>query len=85
MSRCFLDGCFLYIIVLQWDLVCENKELSYLANSVLYIGMALGAGTLMAVSDRFVAYVFIVENHSTLYSCTRCLFIIRADLPRAVN
>ena len=36
----------------QWDLVCDKNPLSYLANSALFIGWAIGALILMAVADR---------------------------------
>jgi len=42
-----------FSIVTEWGLVCEKNALSYLANSALFIGWAIGALILMAVADRY--------------------------------
>ncbi|XP_066920689.1 organic cation transporter protein-like [Clytia hemisphaerica] len=42
-----------YSIVTEWDLVCEKKTLSYLANSAMFLGWAIGAVVLGWCADKY--------------------------------
>lgn len=42
-----------YSIVTQWDLVCDKSSLSYLANSALFLGWAVGAVILGWCADKY--------------------------------
>ena len=53
----------LCLFVFQWDLVCKDKELSYLANSAIFLGWAIGALILSAVADRYEPSVIPFNTH----------------------
>jgi len=58
-----------FSIVTEWDLVCSKKELTYLANSAMFIGWAFGAIVLGIVSDRYGRKSVLFPSYGVMMLC----------------
>eukprot|EP00795_Rhopilema_esculentum_P001124 gene1124-15466_t len=58
-----------FSIVTEWDLICEKNSLSYLANSALFLGWAVGALVLSAIADRFGRKSVLFPSLGTVILC----------------